>query len=195
MVTTRRKKVVKYRAHTTHGGGHRKKRRGAGSRGGRGNAGTGKRAGQKKAGRAPSLGTKGFTPGGSKKVFEKIVNVGKFTDANVKILLASGKASKEADTISVDLGKLGYTKLLGTGKTAHKLKLKVASFSAKAAEKISAAGGEVSGNDESAHNRNKESKQEIRKESKEESKQEIKEESDKKSNRNEESGAAESGTQ
>ena len=48
MVVQRKKKVGKYRSHTTHGGGHRKKRRGAGSRGGRGNAGSGKRAGHKK---------------------------------------------------------------------------------------------------------------------------------------------------
>ena len=50
MVTYKTKKVSKYRGSSNHGGGMRKKRRGAGSRGGRGNAGTGKRAGQKKAG-------------------------------------------------------------------------------------------------------------------------------------------------
>ena len=55
MVVNRRKKVVKYRGHSNHGGGMRKKRRGAGSRGGRGNAGTGKRAGHKKAGMPPQL--------------------------------------------------------------------------------------------------------------------------------------------
>ena len=45
MVVRKAKKVGKYRAKTTHGGGHRKKRTGAGSRGGRGLAGSGKRAG------------------------------------------------------------------------------------------------------------------------------------------------------
>ena len=42
MVVYKRKKVTKYRGSVTHGGGSRKKRRGAGSIGGRGNAGTGK---------------------------------------------------------------------------------------------------------------------------------------------------------
>ena len=61
-MANKRKKVNKYRGHTTHGGGHRKKRRGAGSRGGRGRAGSGKRAGHKKAGGVVISGSKGFLP-------------------------------------------------------------------------------------------------------------------------------------
>ena len=48
MTATKRKKNTRMRAHTTHGWGSMKKRRGAGNRGGRGMAGTGKRAAQKK---------------------------------------------------------------------------------------------------------------------------------------------------
>ena len=48
MTTHRRKKVKKYRGSKTHGGGSMKKRRGAGNRGGRGNAGSGKRGDAKK---------------------------------------------------------------------------------------------------------------------------------------------------
>jgi len=48
MTTHKRKKVVKYRGSHTHGGGAKKKRRGAGNRGGRGLAGSGKRAHHKK---------------------------------------------------------------------------------------------------------------------------------------------------
>ena len=67
MTTNKRKKVVKYRGSHTHGGGAKKKRRGAGHRGGRGMAGSGKRADQKK----PTIlklygnsyfGKKGFSP-------------------------------------------------------------------------------------------------------------------------------------
>ena len=46
MSVNKTKKVGKYRGSKTHGGGHMKKRRGAGNRGGRGMAGTGKRADQ-----------------------------------------------------------------------------------------------------------------------------------------------------
>ena len=47
MTTHKIKKVRKYRGSKTHGGGHMKKRRGSGNRGGFGKAGTGKRADQK----------------------------------------------------------------------------------------------------------------------------------------------------
>src|SRR3989344_760533 len=48
MTVNKRKKSSRFRAHTTHGKGSMKKRRGAGNRGGRGRAGSGKRADQKK---------------------------------------------------------------------------------------------------------------------------------------------------
>ena len=142
MVVHKRKKVTKYRAHTTHGGGHRKKRRGAGSRGGRGNAGTGKRAGQKKAGmKDRKLGKKGFT---SKSITKgKATNVGHFTLERVNRLVEKGLVQKESNTFIVDLSKLGYQKLLGAGNTKLKLKIIVDNFVPKAEEKIKAAGGEI----------------------------------------------------
>ena len=51
MTVNKRKKVTRYRGSKTHGGGAKKKRRGAGNRGGRGMGGSGKRADSKK----PSL--------------------------------------------------------------------------------------------------------------------------------------------
>ena len=142
MVVRKAKKVTKYRAKTTHGGGHRKKRRGAGSRGGRGRAGTGKRAGHKKAGITVTLGRKGFRPR-RMNVKSKTVNVGYFTTDRLNKLVALGQATQEGDVYSVDLGKLGYTKLLGTGTTPLKLKLSINSFTPKAQEKITAAGGAI----------------------------------------------------
>ncbi|HLD40063.1 MAG TPA: uL15 family ribosomal protein [Candidatus Nanoarchaeia archaeon] len=144
MVTYKRKKVGKYRGGSTHGGGARKKRRGAGSRGGRGNAGSGKRAGHMrmryvKAGHI--LGKHGFT---SKNVsVVKAVNLSYFTSDRVAKLVKQGKAHKEGNVYAIDLAALGYNKLLGTGTTPVKLKLTVESSSASAAEKIAAAGGEV----------------------------------------------------
>ena len=143
MVTNKSKKVTKYRGHTTHGGGHRKKRRGAGSRGGRGNAGTGKRAGHKKAGISRKLGNKGFTRRHNNIIKVKAVNVGYFTLAVVEGLVAAGKAVKEGEFYSIDLGKLGFTKLLGTGEPDVKLKITVSHCSARAAEKVKSTGGEV----------------------------------------------------
>ena len=142
MTVNKRKKVVKYRSHTTHGGGHRKKRRGAGSRGGRGNAGTGKRAGHKKAGIKPKLGKSGFRPRRTVKSV-KIVALNYFTSDRINALLKSGKILKEGDFVLLDLKKLGYDKLLGTGSVKEKLKIKVSQFSASAAEKVKAAGGEI----------------------------------------------------
>jgi large subunit ribosomal protein L15 len=143
MVVHKRKKVNKYRAHVTHGGGSRKKRRGAGSRGGRGNAGTGKRAGHKKAGISRKLGSRGFTQRGRKKVSIKTINVNYFTLKNVDKLVSSDQAVKEGETYSIDLNNLGYTKLLGTGSTNLKMKITISHFSARAEEKIKEAGGEI----------------------------------------------------
>ena len=53
------------------------------------------------------------------------------------------QAQKEADTIILDLEKIGYNKLLSTGKITRKIKITVSKASAKAAEKIKAAGGEL----------------------------------------------------
>ena len=145
MVVSKRKKVTKYRAHTTHGGGHRKKRRGAGSRGGRGNAGTGKRAGQKVAGiKDKTLGSRGFT---SKTVNEKAVALNYFTAKTLDKLVEKKLIIKENDFYSIDLAKLGYQKLLSTGNTKLKLKIKVDKITPKAEEKVKAAGGEIVSSD------------------------------------------------
>ena len=144
MVVNKRRKVVKYRGYSTHGGGSRKKRRGSGSRGGVGNAGTGKRAGQKKASKFTEvLGKHGFTVGGARADKLKVINVGYFTVAKVKKWVEAEKAIKEGDHYTIDLTSLGYGKLLGTGKTTLKLKIIVDQCSPQAEEKIKTAGGEV----------------------------------------------------
>jgi len=142
MVVHKTKKVSKYRGSSNHGGGMRKKRRGAGSRGGKGRAGTGKRAGQKKAGMPLQLGARGFLPRRSGDIIHS-VNVGYFTKNRVDRLLKEGKAVKEGTVTVIDLGALGFEKLLGSGTVELKLKLSVNQSSASAAEKVKAAGGEV----------------------------------------------------
>ena len=142
MVVRKQKKVSKYRASTTHGGGHRKKRRGAGSRGGRGNAGTGKKAGQKKAGIAPRLGSKGFTMHRSSPK-ARTVNLSYFTTDRLAALVDSKLARKEADTYHIELASLGFDKLLGSGSISAKVHFTSKQWSAKAEEKVQSAGGAV----------------------------------------------------
>ena len=125
MVTNKRKKVGKYRAHTTHGGGHRKKRRGAGNRGGRGNAGSGKKGKAKKPS-SEKLGRKGFS--------SKIQN--KLAIMNIADLEKMTKNEK-------GVIELPNTKLLGKGQLNSKILVKVKLFSKKAEEKITKAGGEI----------------------------------------------------
>ena len=141
MTVNKRKKVSRYRGSMTHGGGSKKKRRGAGNRGGKGMAGSGKRADSKK----PSL--------WKQKYFGKYgfvsKNVRKITAINICYLeeninkLPQDIVSKENEFFPVDLEKLGFNKLLSGGKVTNKYKVKVSYASKKAIEKIKNNGGEV----------------------------------------------------
>jgi len=68
----------------------------------------------------------------------KTINVGKLeTIANT----LSVEKSDKGDLI--DLGRLGYTKLLGSGKVTRPIVVRIPSCSKSAAEKIQKAGGRV----------------------------------------------------
>ncbi len=81
---------------------------------------------------------KGFTSPKSLRQKENTINVGKLDEIAEKI-----STEKEKNKISIDLEKLGYTKLLGTGKVTKPLIVKVASCSKSAAEKIKESGGQI----------------------------------------------------
>jgi len=144
MTTNRRKKTTRYRGDTAHGWGSMKKRRGAGNRGGRGRAGTGKRGDAKK----PSIwaNKKYFGKHGFKKkgVMEKInpINIG---DINEKIesMKNKGLAIEKAGSFELDLGKLGFNKLLGSGKITKKVIINVKYATDRAVEKVKKAGGNI----------------------------------------------------
>ncbi len=144
MVVIKRKKNSRQRGGTTHGWGSMKKHRGAGNRGGRGMAGSGKKADQLK----PSLwkNKKYFGKYGFKKKGIKIeispINI-LLLEEKIASLEAAGKISKENDVYVVDLEKLGYNKLLSSGKATKKFKITVPYASNNAIEKIKSAGGEV----------------------------------------------------
>lgn len=143
MTANKRKKNSRQRGSHTHGWGSKKKHRGAGHRGGRGNAGTGKRADAKK----PCIwkdkkyfGRHGFHCATGIKV--RCINL-KTLHNQLKTLVENKLASIEKEVYTVDLVKLGYDKLLGSGKVTQKLNVTISSASPKAIEKVKNAGGEV----------------------------------------------------
>ncbi len=144
MVVRKRKKNSRQRGSKTHGWGAMKKHRGAGNRSGRGMAGTGKRADTKK----PSIwknpkyfGKIGFA---ERRVKEKIIAINiESLEANSQKYLADKTATKEGDLIVIDVIKLGYNKVLGSGSLKTKMKVIAPYFSNGAKEKIQQAGGQA----------------------------------------------------
>ena len=125
----------------TRGRGH-KKGRGAGLRGGRGNAGCHKtkRIMYERVGRV--WGAHGFKRPQTVVMANNAINL-KVLEESAADWIDQGNASKKGKTISVDLKKMGYDKLLGTGVPSQAYKITVSAASAKAVEKIEAAGGEI----------------------------------------------------
>lgn len=145
MTIKRRKKNTRMRGSKTHGWGAMKKHRGAGHRGGRGNAGSGKRGDAKKPnywGDKRYYGKTGFTYRGFTADADVRLNVGNLSSM-AQTLLNEGRATQEGKLIVVDLGELGFTRLLGTGIVSFALKVTVPYATEKAIAKIEAAGGQV----------------------------------------------------
>jgi len=146
MVVRKRKKNSRQRGSKTHGWGAMKKHRGHGNRGGTGMSGTGKRGDQKK----PSIwknsnyfGKIGFA---GRRVKKKIIGINiELLEANSQKYLANKMATKEGDLIVIDIAKLGYNKVLGSGSLKTKMKVIAPYFSSRAKEKIQQAGGQAIG--------------------------------------------------
>ncbi|MBN2881682.1 uL15 family ribosomal protein [Candidatus Woesearchaeota archaeon] len=139
------KKAKKQRGSKTHGWGSMKKHRGAGHRGGRGNAGSGKRGDAKKPTyqqkfKGKYFGRIGFTSVHASK--DLSVNL-TYVNCSIEKWVESKKAEKKGDTYVIDLARLGYAKLLGTGSISVKIEVTVPEASAKAIEKVESAGGKV----------------------------------------------------
>ena len=125
----------------TRGRGH-KKGRGAGLRGGRGNAGCHKtkRIMYERVGRV--WGAHGFKRPQSVVMANSAINL-KVLEENASEWVDQGSATKKGKTISIDLKKMGYDKLLGTGVPSQAYNITISAASAKAVEKVEAAGGEI----------------------------------------------------
>ena len=114
----------------THGRG-KKAGRGAGLRGGRGNAGLLKHRYMHMVKNMPDhFGKHGFKRHPSIKKKNRTINIGQLED------LYPGKSE-------IDLKKEGFDKLLGSGKLNKKFKIKVNYASEKAISKIKEKGGEL----------------------------------------------------
>ena len=140
---SRKKKSSKRRGDREQGRG-KKKGRGAGLRGGRGNAGRHKhkRVHYAKLGQEFGYTNYGFKlPDEAQKTVVS-VNVQELDD-RLPMLVEMGEAEKQGDTYVVDLTKMGVDKLLGGGQIRNKAKITVAAATPGAKAKVEAAGGAV----------------------------------------------------
>jgi large subunit ribosomal protein L15 len=125
-----KEKTKKYRGSRTHGRG-KKAGRGAGLRGGRGNAGLHKHKYMHMIKYMPDhFGRYGFKRPQELIKEERAINVGLLEE-------------KFPDKIKIDLEKEGFDKLLGSGTISKALTIKVPKASKRAIEKIESKGGKV----------------------------------------------------
>ncbi|MCK4550404.1 MAG: uL15 family ribosomal protein [Candidatus Aenigmarchaeota archaeon] len=146
MTTNRTKKVRKLRGSRTYGWGSPKKHRGAGSRGGVGNAGRGKKGQQAMSQvnneKGSGIGSKGFTLPAIVKKINNPINLSEL-EKNIEKYVKNKKAVKEKDAVVIDVSALGFNKVLGAGAIKTKMILKAKSFSKIAEKKIKGAKGEA----------------------------------------------------
>jgi large subunit ribosomal protein L15 len=135
-------RTKKLRGSRTHGRGA-KAGRGAGKRGGRGNAGVWKHKVMSMYKYDPGhFGRRGFKRP-QKVVSAKItMNVGEVQE-NLETLIRDGFATKEEGKMAIDLTRMGIDKLLGTGRVSTPMQIVVPEISRVAREKIEEAGGEI----------------------------------------------------
>jgi len=139
----RTRKIRKMRGSRTVGGGCSKKRRGAGHRGGRGNAGLHK----SKWTWTVKYDPEHFGKYGFKRPQRSILNFNPvnldYLDEKSEDLVKQGLAQKKDNAIEIDVTDLGYNKVLGKGRVNRLLIIKSPKFSSSAVWKIEEAGGEV----------------------------------------------------
>jgi large subunit ribosomal protein L15 len=83
------------------------------------------------------FGKKGFTSPQSLKHKQNTINITKLDEMTTK------HAVEKENKLYIDLTSLGYTKLLGTGKTTKPLIITIPKASKTATEKIKKAGGQI----------------------------------------------------
>jgi large subunit ribosomal protein L15 len=135
-------RTKKFRGSRTHGRG-RKAGRGAGLRGGRGNAGLHKHKWLMVVKYDPDyFGHHGFKRPQSVVTDKITVNLSE-VEQSLPALLKDGYAVQKDGKWTVDLTKMGVDKLLGSGRISTPIAIKVPEASASALEKLKAAGGTI----------------------------------------------------
>ncbi len=135
-------RTKKFRGSRTHGRG-RKAGRGAGLRGGRGNAGLHKHKWISVVKYCPDyFGHHGFKRPQSVVTHKITVNLSE-VEQSLPSLAKDGFAVQKDGKWTVDLTKLGIDKLLGSGRISTPISIKVPEASASALEKLKAAGGMI----------------------------------------------------
>jgi len=139
MTVRRQKRHRKFRGRRTYHGSH-KKWRGGGDRGGRGAAGL-----HKHKWAWTVIHDKEHFGRFVNKRFNKrmeAVNVN-YLNEKAETFLHQKIAEKEGSAIKINVGKLGYEKVLGGGKVTMPLIIEAKSFSKSAEEKLAKAGGKA----------------------------------------------------
>jgi len=88
------------------------------------------------------VGKKGFTSIANKRGVGKALNIGQLA-AMIDSLISEKKAEVAGQKVSVDLGQLGFRKLLGSGTISRAVSAKVDQCSESALEKLKKAGGDA----------------------------------------------------
>lgn len=135
-------RTSKFRGSRTHGRG-KKAGRGAGLRGGRGNAGLHKHKWLSIVKYDPDhFGRHGFKRPQSVVGSKVTINLSEVEQA-LPALSKDGFAEEKDGKWTVDLTKMGIDKLLGSGRISKPITIKVAEASASAEEKLKAVGGKL----------------------------------------------------
>ncbi len=136
------RKTGKKRGSRSCGYGSCQKHRGSGSRGGRGNAGSGKHKQIKSRLKGRVFGKSGFKRHPSLKREKRTINLSEI-NGRIGQWSEEGRVKKASGKLTLDLSELGYDKVLGGGKLTRKVRIKAESFSESAKKKIGEAGGEA----------------------------------------------------
>jgi len=145
MLKQKRTKMSRSRGSSSHGGGHKKKRRGAGHRGGVGLSGSGARGDQKKSmilrkfGHS-YFGKKGFTS--IHKKSNKVLSLA-YLENNFDKLVEAGVIVNDKKEYVFDSTIFKYDKILGSGTLTKALTIICNEISDSAKEKVENAGGKV----------------------------------------------------
>ncbi|MFZ2456644.1 MAG: uL15m family ribosomal protein [Candidatus Altiarchaeia archaeon] len=133
------RKIQSKRGTRSCGWGNTQKHRGAGSRGGRGMAGSNKQKWSYVSKYMPDhFGRSGFKRPLKMLHDDKTINV-----SDINRMVNDGDIASTDKKYIIDLAAMGYDKLLGSGKVTYALEIKVAKSSKSAIEKVENAGGKV----------------------------------------------------